>query len=93
MINKKGKKIKNPQNQVDIFPHANWQSIFMAKSGGFSSKRIAGFIGFFVCIGLLISAFITGKEVPAFGDMVIVTSASLLGIDAFRGIFSRQTNV
>lgn len=93
MINRKGKKIKDFHNQQNIFPHANWQSIFMAKSGGFSSKRIAGFIGFFVCIGLLIAAFIMEREVPNFGDMVIVTSASLLGIDAFRGIFSRQTSI
>lgn len=63
----------------------------MANSGGFSSKRISGFIGFAVCIVLLIAGFITGKEVPEFGDMVIVTSASLLGIDAFKGIFSKQT--
>lgn len=64
----------------------------MAASGGFSSKRITGFAGFVVCVALLVAGFITGKEVPAFGDMVLVTSASLLGIDAFRGIFTKQTN-
>lgn len=93
MINKKGKEVKPRTHDININPHANWQSIFMAKSGGFSSKRIAGFIGFFVCVGLLIAAFILEREVPTFGDMVIVTSASLLGLDSFRGIFSRQTSI
>ena len=93
MINRKGNKMKDLSNQRNVFPHANWQSIFMAKSGGFSSKRICGVVGFLVCIGIFIAAFILEKEVPTFGDMVIVTSASLIGVDAFRGIFSRQTNV
>lgn len=64
----------------------------MAASGGFSSKRVTGFIGFAVCVALLVAGFIMGKEIPAFGDMVLVTSASLLGIDSFKGIFSKQTN-
>lgn len=89
MINKKGKSIKDSSTNINIQAHANWQSIFMARSGGYSSKRICGFIGFFICVGLLVAAFIMDKEVPTFADMVIISSASLIGVDAFRGIISR----
>lgn len=81
------------KNSLNVPDKISWKTIFMAKSGGFSSKRICGIVGFFVCIGIFIAAFIMNREVPTFGDMIIVTSASLIGVDAFRGIFSRQTSV
>jgi len=66
------------------------KSIFFARSGGFSSKRVCGVFGFFVSLGLVIAAFIFDKEVPEFADMIIITSSSLIGVDAFRGIFSKN---
>ena len=73
-------------------PNFDWRTIFVANAGGFSSKRVLGVFGFLTCLGLLISGFIMDKEVPQFADMVIITSSSLIGIDAFRGIFSRNTS-
>lgn len=73
-------------------PNFDWRTIFVARGGGFSSKRVLGVFGFLTCVALLIAGFIMNKEVPQFADMVIVTSSSLIGIDAFRGIFSRNTN-
>ena len=69
----------------------SWITIFMAKSGGISSKRLLGVVGFFLCLGLLLAAFIMEREVPTFADMVLIASSSLVGVDAFRGIFSRNT--
>jgi hypothetical protein len=42
----------------------DWRTIFLANSGGLSSKRILGVFGFLTCIGLMIAAFIMEKDVP-----------------------------
>ncbi len=68
----------------------NWRTIFLANSGGFSSKRLLGVLGFLVCLVLLILSFILEKDIPSFADMVLIASSSLVGVDAFRGIFSRN---
>lgn len=68
----------------------NWKTIFMARSGGFSSKRICGVLGWFVCLSLLIAGFITEKQVPEFAELVAITSASLLGIDCVTSIWNKQ---
>jgi hypothetical protein len=62
----------------------------MARSGGWSSKRFLGVLGFITSLTLLISAFIMDKEVPKFADMVLIASSSLVGVDAFRGIFTKN---
>ena len=70
----------------------NWKSIFQAHSGGFSSKRVFGALGMVICLGLLITAFITQKPLPDFTEIVYITSASLLGLDNVTGIFSKTVN-
>lgn len=70
----------------------SWKSIFQANSGGFSSKRVFGALGMLICLGLLIAAFITQKELPDFTEIVYITSASLLGLDNVTGIFSKTVN-
>lgn len=77
-------------NSIKQSSKPSWITIFMARSGGISSKRLLGVVGFFICLGLLLAAFILEKEVPTFADMVLVASTSLVGVDAFRGIFSRN---
>ena len=68
------------------------KTIFLANSGGFSSKRIAGLLGWLVALGLLIASFIFQKQIDDFADMVLIMSASLLGLDTFKGIFSKSVN-
>lgn len=68
----------------------SWKTIFFAHSGGFSSKRICGVLGWIVCMGLLIAGFILEKPVNEFADYVLITSASLLGVDSLAGIFSKS---
>jgi hypothetical protein len=40
-------------------------------------------------MGLLIAGFILEKPVNEFADYVLITSASLLGVDSLAGIFSK----
>lgn len=70
----------------------SWKTIFFANSGGFSSKRIAGILGWLCCIGVFLAGFILGKEIPEFGDMIIVMASSLLGIDSVANVFQKRTN-
>ena len=70
----------------------SWKTIFQANSGGFSSKRIFGGIGILICFVIFIVSFITEKPIPEFGDLIFVTSASLLGLDSVTGIFNKSVN-
>lgn len=70
----------------------SWKTIFFANSGGFSSKRICGILAWIVVLVVFVAGFITQKEIPEFGDLVIITSASLLGIDSVANIFQKRVN-
>ena len=68
----------------------NWRTIFQKNSGGFSSKRICGVLGWLVCIVILIVGFILEKPVGEFADYVLITSASLLGVESLAGVFNKS---
>ena len=70
----------------------NWRTIFQKNSGGFSSKRICGLIGWFLCLGILLTGFIFDMNIPQYGELIAITSASLLGIDSVTGIWQKQIN-
>ncbi len=65
-------------------------TMFMAGSGGLSSKRIAGLFGWLICLVLLCLGFYFEKPIDEFADYVLITSASLLGVDSLSGIFSKS---
>lgn len=67
----------------------SWLTIFQANSGGLSSKRVAGLLGWLVCLILFTLGFWLGKQIPEFGDYVIITSTSLLGVDSIAGMFNK----
>lgn len=67
-----------------------WYTIFFADSGGFSSKRICGVLGWVVCLIIFICGFSFSKEIPGFADLILTVSASLLGIDSVTKIFSKN---
>lgn len=73
--------------QID---NINWKTIFLRDSGGFSSKRVLGILGFLVCCIIFIIGFITGKEIPDFGELLISISASLVGLDSITGIWNKS---
>lgn len=84
--------IGRKENYRQKDPRFDWRTIFLANSGGLSSKRILGVLGYIVCLGLLVASFILEKDVPNFSDMVLIASTSLIGVDSFRGIFSKNTS-
>lgn len=65
-------------------------TLFQAKSGGLSSKRVCGVLGWVVCLVLLICSAIFKFSIDEFADYVLITSASLLGVDSLQGIFTKS---
>ena len=70
----------------------DWRTIFLKDSGGISSKRVMGILGWLVVLGILIAGFICEKEIPQFAEMISVISASLLGLDSITSIWTKNIN-
>lgn len=70
----------------------DWRTIFVKNSGGISSKRVCGILGWICCLGLLITGFFMEKEIPVYAEMIAITSASLLGLDSITGIWQKSIN-
>lgn len=77
--------IKQPRKDFRF----DWRTIFIRNSGGFSSKRILSVVGFLTCVGILIAAFITQKQVPEFAETMLVCCISLYGIDVVPNFWSK----
>lgn len=84
--------MEGEQLNKTISPKAALKTIFFAHSGGFSSKRVLGFMGFTTCIIIFILAFALGKEIPEFSDILITISASLVGLDSVTSVFQKTVN-
>lgn len=82
--------IKDKRRKKD--PRFDWHTIFIRNSGGLSSKRICGVLGWLICLGLLVTGFVIEREVPQYGELIAIISASLLGIDSVTGIWSKSIN-
>ena len=70
----------------------DWRTIFLKNSGGISSKRVIAIIGVAICFGLLISAFINGKEIPEFAEVIFIGCISLYGVDVVPNFWSKTIN-
>ncbi len=57
-----------------------------------SSKRVCGFIGWIICMFVLIFCTIKNIEAPEIFDIVIITSGSLLGLDTVTSIWKRNNS-
>lgn len=68
-----------------------FQKIFMSQSG-VSSKRIAGFLGWIVCLFVVIYCTILSIQAPAIVDILFYCSSGLLGIDAIMSPFRKWEN-
>lgn len=62
-------------------PRFDWHTLFLKNSGGLSSKRLLAIIGFVVCIVIFIVGFITEKDIPDFGETLLICCVSLYGVD------------
>ena len=57
-------------------------TIFQKNSGGLSSKRVCGFLGWIVIMFCCIWCVIKGTDAPDFITDLIIGCASLLGVDS-----------
>ena len=65
-----------------------FRTIFQAKSGGFSSKRVCGFLGWIVIMFCCIWCVIKGTDAPDLITELIIGCASLLGVDSIGNAIS-----
>lgn len=63
--------------------------IFQSRSG-VSSKRVCGFLGWMVCIGICIYCTMCAIPAPEIVEMLFICSSSLLGIDSVTGIWKKE---
>lgn len=63
------------------------KSIFLAKSGSISSKRICGVLGWLICLIVLIYCTIVNTQAPEMVETVLIMSATLLGVDSVTNIW------
>lgn len=68
----------------------NIKSIFLATKGSISSKRVCGFLGWLVCLGVLLYCTILTVQAPVFADTVLICTAALLGVDSITGIWKHN---
>lgn len=69
-----------------------WYTIFQKTSGGLSSKRILSVLGILACIIIFIVAFILEKDVPEFGETLLIGMISLYGIDKVPTFWTKSIN-
>lgn len=69
--------------------NCDWKTIFFKNSGGFSSKRILSVVGFLTCVVVFIAAFILDKEVPEFGETLLICCISLYGVEAIPNFWQK----
>lgn len=64
----------------------------LSSDNSVSSKRVAGFLGWIVC--LLLTIFCTIFSIPAADivEMLFICSTSLLGIDSITSIWKKNIN-
>lgn len=65
-----------------------FQKIFMSRSG-VSSKRIAGFLGWLVCLFVVVYCTVLCIQAPAIAEILFYCSSGLLGIDAIMSPFRK----
>lgn len=87
MINKYDLYNYNPI-QLKTSQKIPFRTIFQAKSGGFSSKRVCGFLGWIVIMFCCIWCVIKGTDAPDFITELIIGCASLLGVDSIGNAIS-----
>lgn len=64
----------------------------LSAESGVSSKRVAGFLGWIVCLTITIFSTIYAIPAPDIVEMLFICSTSLLGIDSITGIWKKNIN-
>lgn len=66
------------------------RTIFLANSGGLSSKRICGVLGWLVCLGIAIYCTVAVVQAPLILETVLWCCMGLLGIDSITSIWKNK---
>lgn len=64
----------------------------LSAESGVSSKRVAGFLGWIVCLAITIWSTVYAIPTPDIVEMLFICSTSLLGIDSITGIWKKNIN-
>lgn len=67
-----------------------FKTIFQCNSGGYSSKRIFGALGFTTAVGIAIACTILNTQAPEITATIIYASMALLGVDSIAGIWKSK---
>ena len=62
--------------------HIPFRTIFQAHTGGFSSKRICGVIGWIIAMFCFVWCVIAGTPAPDFATELVAGCVALLGVDS-----------
>lgn len=54
---------------------------------GISCKRVTGFLGWLVCLGVVIYCTVMSIQAPLITEMLFYCSTTLIGIDSVTGIW------
>jgi len=82
-------KTKEQQDTNDVTKLKWYHSLFVSTKGSISSKRFCGVIGFFVCLGVAVWCTLKNTESPNIVDMILFTSAALMGVDSVTKAFQK----
>lgn len=65
------------------------KTIFQAGTGGFSSKRIFGALGFTTAICISIACTVLNTQAPEIVTDLLYSSVALLGVDSIASIWKK----
>lgn len=82
--------IKTQVNRKIENPNISLKTIFLKNSGGFSSKRILAVLGFVLCCVVFLAAFVLNKQVPEFGETLLICCVSLYGVDSIPNFWNKS---
>lgn len=64
----------------------------LTSGSGVSSKRVAGMIGWFVFLWVIIYCTIQSKEAPLMSETLAICSSALLGLETITNIWNNGKN-
>ena len=70
----------------------NFARLMFTSESGISSKRVSGFTGLLVFIGIIIYCTLHNQEAPVITDTLAICSTALLGIETVTSIWRKDFN-
>lgn len=70
----------------------NFIKLMFTSESGVSSKRVSGFTGWTVFIGVIIYCTIMNQEAPVVTDTLAICSSALLGLETVTAIWRKDRN-